>query len=154
MTREYEDFDDDTERAIQMAPTDDGGIFPRAGGESGAGVVANRLFVIAQLWEVDGSDFSMMQDGRFFADVGRASMDELDVQQFLERLSQSLYWSVAQFRGSQESLGEVRLSFSAPELQQMTSNEAGRHRGEMRFANGEVKGSYVVRYEIRRHTAP
>jgi hypothetical protein len=150
-TREYEKFDDGTERQIQMAPTDDGGIFMRSGGEASAGVVANRLFVVAQLWEVDGSDFSMMQDGRFIADIGRASMDELDVQQFLERLSQALYWSMAQFRGSHESLGEVRLSFSAPELQQMTNNEGGRHRGEMRFANGDSKGSYLVHYEIRRH---
>lgn len=153
-TREYEDFDDNTERAIRMAPTDDGGIFMRDGAAAGAGVVANRLFVIAQLWEVDGNDFSMMQDGRFFADVGRASMDELDVQQFLERLSQSLYWSMAQFRGSHESLGEARLSFSAAELQQMTDNGAGRHRGEMRFPNPDSRGSYVVHYEIRRHSAP
>lgn len=150
-TREYEKFDDGTERQIQMAPTDDGGIFMRSGGEAAAGLVANRLFVIAQLWEVDGNEVSIMQDGRFFADVGRASMDELDVQQFLERLSQALYWSMAQFRGSHESLGEVRLSFSAPDLQQMTNNEAGRHRGEMRFMNGDSKGSYVVNYEIRRH---
>lgn len=150
-TREYEKFDDGTERQIQMAPTDDGGIFMRSGGEAAAGVVANRLFVVAQLWEVDGNDFGTMQDGRFIADVGRASMDELDVQQFLERLSQALYWSMAQFRGSHESLGEVRLSFSAAELQQMTNNEAGRHRGELRFANSDSKGSYLVHYEIRRH---
>lgn len=155
-TSEYEGFDDNTEKQIKMQPRDEGGIFMRADDGASSGVVANRLFVLAQLWESDasGSDFSMMQDGRFFADIGRASMDELDVQQFLERLSQALYWSMAQFRGSHESLGEVRLSFSAGELQGMTNNEAGRHRGEMRFMNSDSKGSYVVNYEIRRHAVP
>jgi hypothetical protein len=155
LTSVYEGFDDGEEQEVRMQPNDDGPVFVRSGNDAVPGVVGNRLFVIAQLWEVDGGDDpAVPQDGRFLADIGRASLDELDVRQFLERLSQSLYWSMAQFRGSHESLGEVRLSFSASELQDMTNNEAGRYRGEMRFPNGDATGSYLARYEIRRQAVP
>ncbi|HEX8359756.1 MAG TPA: hypothetical protein VF613_06610 [Longimicrobium sp.] len=152
-TQEYGGFDDHTERAIEMHPADEGAVFlALAGGAPAAGVVANRLFLVAQISESDetsrlprGSPF-----GAFLADVGRASMDELDVQLFQEQLSQSLHWAMRWARTFDE-VGEVRLSFSAAELQQMTNNSAGRHRDRMLFRNDDEHGSYAVEYEIRRH---
>lgn len=152
LSREYEGFDDGTERQVLVHPDDDGAVFVRQNGAAVHGIVANRLFLIVQLWEVDDMDFEMMRDGTFLADLGRASMDELDVAQFLERLSQSLYWSMAEFEGSHDALGERRLSWSAAELQQMTDNDARRHQGEMQFS--DAGASYLLRYEIRRHDAP
>lgn len=152
-TQEYSGFDDNVERAIMMRPADEGAVFlALSGGGHGPGVVANRLFVVAKVAESDetsslpvGTSF-----GAFFADVGRASLDDLDVQLFQEQLSQALHWAMRWARTFDE-VGEVRLSFSAAELQQMTNNSAGRHRDRMLFRNNDEHGTYAVEYEIRRH---
>ncbi|CAA9305479.1 MAG: hypothetical protein AVDCRST_MAG68-790 [uncultured Gemmatimonadetes bacterium] len=153
-TQEYEGFDDNEEQTIRMHPTDDGALFlALSGGTPVPGVVANRLFVVAQLAESDeSSDFRIGGSpvGAFFADIGRASLDELDVQLFQEKLSQALHWAT-RWASTYDEVGEVRLSFSAAELQQMTNNSAGRHRDRMLFRNSDDRGSYAVEYEIRRH---
>jgi hypothetical protein len=154
---DYEGFDDNDVMTIRVHPRDEGGMFmPGAGGQAEPGVVANRLFLVVQLdeWDHAGNAVGTAATEAFFADVGRASLDELDVAQFLERLSQALHWSLA-WRGSRDFLGEVRLSFSAGELRDLTNNAGRRHRDIMRFMNDDDTGSYIVEYEIRRHdTAP
>ncbi|HEX8210139.1 MAG TPA: hypothetical protein VF584_08120 [Longimicrobium sp.] len=156
-TTDYEGFDDGVVANIRVHPSDEGGMF-MAGGGSGQvepGIVANRLFLVVQMdeWDHGGSAVGGSPMEAFFADVGRASLDELDVEQFLERLSQALHWSLA-WRGARDFLGEAKLSFSAGELRELTNNAGRRHRGEMRFMNDDDTGSYVVEYEIRRHDPP
>ena len=156
-TTDYEGFDDGDVANIRVHPADEGGIF-MAGGASGQaepGVVANRLFLVVQLdeWDRAGSAVGSGAMAAFFENVGRASLDDLDVEQFLERLSQALHWSLA-WRGAREIIGESRLSFTAGELRELTNNAGRRHRGEMRFMNDDDTGSYVVEYEIRRHDPP
>ncbi|HLL84124.1 MAG TPA: hypothetical protein VK420_15785, partial [Longimicrobium sp.] len=154
MSQQYEGFDDYTHKPVRVHPSDDGALFMRVDGQPTPGVVANRLFAVLQMWEVDDAGFEVMRDGRFPAELGLASLDDVDVDQFLERLSQSLYWSMAAFEGSHERIGERRLSWSAGELQQMTDNPGRRHEGEIRFENDDATGTYLLHYEIRRVDAP
>ena len=166
MTDMYRNFDDGVEKTfiLREFDFDDGGIFQKPPGAVAyftpitAGIVTSHLFVDAMLFEMDqdfpdheGDDCRKIH-GDFLAELGMAGVDDLDIQLYQERLSQILdsYFRMC-YHGSYDLVNEVRLSFSAGELQNLTNNEAGRHRGEMKFFNDDAMGSYIVTYEIRRY---
>ena len=161
MTTMYSGFDDGVERTLhwQSNESDDGGIFLRPPEFIYAitpGTVTSYLFVNAMLFEMDQDRPDYPSCGGlqsdFLGDLGMAGLDELDVQLYKERMSQvvdTYFWLC--YHGSCDLVNEVRLSFSAGELQHLTNNDAGRYRGEMQFFNDDSMGSYVVTYEIRRY---